>query len=86
MAWQVQEAKQRLSEVLRAAEESPQVITRHGHDVAVVIDIAQYRRLVGIEVDFTTFLRHGPAADGLELRRDTAPARVIDLDESADVR
>nr|BFE80969.1 hypothetical protein GCM10020093_035700 [Planobispora longispora] len=46
--WQVQEAKQRFSEVVRrAVSEGPQVVTRHGEEVAVVIDIAEYRRLKG---------------------------------------
>lgn len=86
MAWQVQEAKQRLSEVLRAAEGAPQVISRHGRDVAVVVDIATYRRLIGVEVDFATFLRHGPVVEDLELERDRTPARVVDLDEPAETR
>ncbi|MGH3716562.1 MAG: type II toxin-antitoxin system Phd/YefM family antitoxin [Micromonosporaceae bacterium] len=43
--WQVQEAKQRFSEVLRAVErEGPQIITRHGEEVAVVISIEEYRK------------------------------------------
>lgn len=46
MSWQVQEAKQRFSEVLRAAhDDGPQVVTKHGDEVAVVIDIAEYRKL-----------------------------------------
>lgn len=46
MSWQVQEAKQRFSEVLRAVEsEGPQTITRHGAAVAVVIEATEYRRL-----------------------------------------
>jgi len=47
MRWQVQEAKQRFSEVLRAAESEPQIVTKHGEEIAVVIDIAEYRRLRG---------------------------------------
>lgn len=53
--WPVQDAKQRLSELLRAArEDGPQVVTKHGEEVAVVLDVAEYRRLAGIdaEVDF----------------------------------
>lgn len=43
--WQVQGAKQRFSEMLRAAETGePQFITKHGEPVAVVIDIEQFRR------------------------------------------
>jgi prevent-host-death family protein len=46
MNWQVEE--QRFSEVLRAVErDGPQTITKHGQEVAVVIDIAEYRRLTG---------------------------------------
>ena len=44
--WQLQEAKQRFSEVIRAVErEGPQIITRHGEDVAVIIDIAEWHKL-----------------------------------------
>jgi prevent-host-death family protein len=44
--WQIQDAKQRFSEMIRAvAHDGPQVITRHGEAVAVVVDIAEYRRL-----------------------------------------
>jgi prevent-host-death family protein len=40
MRWQVQDAKQRFSELLRTAHaEGPQVVTRHGVEIAVVIDI-----------------------------------------------
>lgn len=69
MSWQVQEAKQRLSELLRAAEDEPQVITRHGEDVAVVIDIARWRRLTGVEVELVDYLLHGPTTDELDVRR-----------------
>ncbi|NCT91853.1 type II toxin-antitoxin system Phd/YefM family antitoxin [Cellulomonas sp. APG4] len=78
----MQEAKQRLSEVLRAAEAGePQVISRHGEEVAVVIDIASYRRLAGVSVEFVDHLRHGPTFAGLELDglRSDEPPREIDL-------
>ena len=45
MAWQVQEAKQRFSEVLRMAASHEQIVTRHGEEVAAIIDIEEYRRL-----------------------------------------
>ena len=46
MAWQVQEAKQKFSEVLRrAATEGEQIVTRHGEEVAAVVDINEFRRL-----------------------------------------
>jgi len=68
--WQVQDAKQRFSELIRTAHaEGPQVVTRHGEEIAVVIDIADYRRLRGQVIEFTDYLRSGPAFDDLELER-----------------
>jgi prevent-host-death family protein len=79
MSWQLQEAKQRFSELIRnAAIEGPQVVTRHGEEIAVVIDIAEYRRLKGEVVDFKEFLRSGPEPDELESARDRELPREID--------
>jgi antitoxin Phd len=83
-AWQVQEAKQRFSEVLRRAhDDGPQVVTRHGEEIAVVIDMAEYRRLRAHEDDdFVDFLLTGPRfPDDLDIRRSQEPARVIELDD-----
>jgi prevent-host-death family protein len=64
MQWQVQEAKQRFSEVLRAAETGEvQVVTRHGQAVAVVLDIESYHQLTGETMSFGEFLLSGPKAD-----------------------
>jgi prevent-host-death family protein len=64
MNWQVQEAKQRFSEVLRAVQsEGPQTITRHGKEIAVVVDIDEYRRLAGPKPDFKAFLMGPPHDD-----------------------
>ncbi|MFT4256739.1 MAG: type II toxin-antitoxin system Phd/YefM family antitoxin [Pseudoxanthomonas sp.] len=44
--WQVQEAKSRFSELLRASvEEGPQLVSHHGKPTAVVVPIAQWQRL-----------------------------------------
>lgn len=44
--WQVQEAKSRFSELLRASvEEGPQIVSHHGRPTAVVVPIAQWQRL-----------------------------------------
>ena len=43
--WQLQEAKNRLSEVVDLAlEEGPQIVTRHGKEVAVVIAKDEFDR------------------------------------------
>jgi prevent-host-death family protein len=79
MLWQVQEAKQRFSELLRAAQsDGPQVVTRHGEEIAVVIDIAEYHRLRGDIADFKDFLRSGPDFDDLDLARSRELPREID--------
>ncbi len=45
--WQLQEAKNRFSEVLREARAKPQIITLHGREEAVVLNYAAYRRMTG---------------------------------------
>jgi prevent-host-death family protein len=90
MSWQVQEAKQRFSEVLRAVEkEGPQTITKHGQEVAVVIDIEEYRRLTGEEKSFVDHLLAFPTLDDdaaavfdeIEAERKKRFAREIDFGE-----
>jgi prevent-host-death family protein len=62
--WQIQDAKQRFSEMIRAVtNDGPQVITRHGEDVAVVVDIGEYRRLTRPAVDLASILLGGPKLD-----------------------
>ena len=77
--WQVQEAKQRFSEVLRCAQsDGPQIITRHGEEVAVIIDATEFHRLTDEVPDFKEFLRAGPPFDDLDLSRPEDPPREID--------
>lgn len=62
--WQIQDAKQRFSEMIRAVtHDGPQIITRHGEEVAVVVDIAEYRRLTRPAVDLAGLLLGGPKLD-----------------------
>lgn len=77
--WQVQEAKQRFSEVLRQAEsDGPQIITRHGEEVAVIIEATEFHRLADDTADFKEFLRAGPSFDDLDLSRANDRPREID--------
>jgi prevent-host-death family protein len=63
--WQLQTAKQRFSEVVRAAETGdPQFITRHGQPVAVIIDIADYRASHTVSrPSLSDYLTSGPLDD-----------------------
>jgi prevent-host-death family protein len=82
MRWQLQEAKQRFSEVVRAAIDSgPQIITRHGEEVAVMISMSEYSRLTGGKPDFKEFLVSGPRLDFelLDLERSQDVPREVDL-------
>jgi prevent-host-death family protein len=90
--WQIQEAKQRFSEVIRAvADEGPQIITRHGEDVAVIVDIDEYRRLTGPAADVRRVLLGPPMLDDdaaavfdeIEAERERDLGRVIDLEAGA---
>jgi prevent-host-death family protein len=79
LRWQVQDAKQRFSELIRTAHlDGPQVVTRHGEEIAVVIDIAEYRRLKGETSEFKDYLRSGPGFDDLDLDRTGELPRSID--------
>ena len=87
--WQIQDAKQRFSEMIRAvASEGPQVITRHGEDVAVVVEIGEYRRLTRPSVDLAGILLGGPKLDDraadvfaqIEAERKADVGRAVDLE------
>jgi prevent-host-death family protein len=81
--WQVQDAKQRFSELIRHAQSSgAQFVTRHGAEVAVVLDIAEYRRLRGQTLDFKEYLLQGPHSDDLVLERAPDLARATELPDS----
>jgi prevent-host-death family protein len=43
--WSVQDAKNRLSEVIDAARRQPQTVTKHGKPVVVVLAADEYERL-----------------------------------------
>jgi prevent-host-death family protein len=68
MSWQVQEAKQSFSELVRRTlDEGPQIVTRHGQAVVVVVAAEEYRRLTGQVPDFKRFLLSAPDLSLLDL-------------------
>lgn len=76
MNWNLSEAKNRLSEVLRRADTEVQTIVRRDRDYVLMAGDA-YRKLKGQEVSFTDFLiEAGPRFDELEpMKRDGAAMR-----------
>ena len=80
MRWQLQEAKQRFSELIRHARaHGPQVVTKHGEEVAVVVSIEEYRRLTDELPSFKELLLAAPDLDALEISRPRERARVVEL-------
>ena len=80
MAWQIQEAKQKFSELVqRAIDEGPQVVTRRGETVAVVISAEEYHHLTGNKPSLAEFLLSGPDFSQLDLTRDSSLPREVSL-------
>lgn len=75
--WQLQEAKNKLSEVVEGAlKDGPQVITRRGVETAVVLSITDYKKMLVGRKRLSHFFRDSPLTDvDIDLRRDTTPPR-----------
>jgi prevent-host-death family protein len=81
--WLIQEARRRFREVIRAAmREGPQFITRHGEDIAVIVDITEYRRLTGSGQGLAQILLGGPRLgdDEIAVLNEIEAERRADLD------
>lgn len=74
-AWQLQEAKNKLSQVIdESLAEGPQVITRHGQPVAIVLAYKEYERLTNGDESLYEFFRASPLVGvELDLVRDESP-------------
>lgn len=65
--WPLQDAKNRLSELVnQAVEKGPQTITRRGKPAAIVLSVEYFRRLTASREDLVTFFRKSPLL-GVEL-------------------
>lgn len=80
MEWQLAEAKNKFSELFnRVLAEGPQRVRRRGEAV-VVVSASDYERLTGSKPGFKDFLMgEGPNLEALDLSRDRAPMRDIEL-------
>ncbi len=77
LTWQLQEAKNKFSEVVEAAlADGPQVITRRGAETAIVLSYADYRKLLLAQKKLSDFFRESPLVGvDLDLTRDSGPTR-----------
>ena len=80
MRWQLQEAKQRLSEpVQRVLDENPQTMTRRGQEVVVVIAMNEFQQLRAKTPDFRDLLLSAPDFEKLQMVRSDEAPRAVDL-------
>jgi prevent-host-death family protein len=75
--WQLQEAKNKLSRVINNAVNSgPQVITKHGEEVVIVLSYAEYKKLIASKGSLSAFFQDSPLLGvGLDIDRDKSPVR-----------
>ena len=76
--WQLQEAKNKLSEVVNEAiKHGPQIITKRGVETVIVLSYAQYRKVMLNQKKLSEFFRESPLANvDLDLRRDKSRLRT----------
>jgi prevent-host-death family protein len=76
--WQLQEAKNKLSEVVNEAiKHGPQIITKRGVETVIVLSYGQYRKAMLNQKKLSEFFRESPLAKSdLDLRRDKSGLRT----------
>ena len=80
--WQLQEAKNKFSEVVEEAlSHGPQLITKRGVEAVIVLSYAEYRTLLLSRKKLSSFFRESPLVDAeLDLTREDSRLRdTLDL-------
>ena len=80
-SWPIQEAKARLSELVKRAQRRPQQLTSHGEPVAGVISAQEWERQQKQEESLVAFIRRSPlvGVEDLTLERCSDLPRDLDL-------
>ena len=69
-SWQLQDAKNRFSEVVeKAVNTGPQIVTKRGIETVVIMSVEEYRRLTSPKTDLVEFFQNSPL-NGIELDLD----------------
>lgn len=81
MAWPLQDAKNRFSALVKAAEkEGPQVITVRGQEKAVLLSNEDYQRLTRRQGSLVDFFQHSPWAEtDIDISRAKDTGRDVEL-------
>jgi prevent-host-death family protein len=79
--WQLQEAKAMFSEVIKAANNKPQIITVHGKETAVILSYEEYKKLSSPRQTLYEFIQNSPLKDvELEIpKRPPERTRTVNL-------
>ena len=79
--WQIQEAKARMSELIKRAQLQPQDITLHGKSVAVVLSRESFDRLSKAQGSLVDFMRESPlyGTEDITLERDSSLTREVEF-------
>ena len=78
--WPLQEVKSRFSEVVDLSiKEGPQMVTRRGQEVVVILSAHEYRRMTGSTPSLLTTLLNAPRGEPLDLERSSETIRDIAL-------
>ena len=79
--WQLQDAKNKFSNLVdKAQHNGPQVVTKHGTDAVVVLSIDEYKKLIKPQTNLVKFFQTSPLAKkDLDLTRSKETPRDIEL-------
>ncbi len=80
--WQLQEAKNKFSQLVeRARKFGPQIVTKHGKEAVVILSFEDYKKMVLPEDNLIEFLRKSPLAQSeinfSALRQKDKPRDII---------
>lgn len=79
--WQLQEAKNRFSEVVdEALTHGPQTVTRHGREVVVILSMEEYKRIKQPQKNIVEALMQIPQEYRVELDISRAPDYGRDIE------
>ncbi len=80
--WQLQEAKNKFSQLVEKARKfGPQIVTKHGKEAVVVLSFEDYKKMIRPKDNLVEFLRKSPLSqseiDCSALRQKDKPRDII---------
>lgn len=79
--WQLQDAKNRFSNLVdKAKKDGPQIVTKHGEEAVVVLSIYEYKKLIKPKMNLIKFFQKSPLSDfDVDFERKQELPREIEL-------